>query len=281
MQATRLWAAACLAALVSASSPGCDDNDRRPTPSCVDCGGESGTNNGDGLGGDTSNLSGSSTMPNGGAGATSSNAGAPAGGGTAGHGGQQGSVGGAAGAAGAAGGTADPGSEQLELCARLAQGAQDADAVARSYVTGVYADCRVGWLVPRGQALADLLNQLVGFSYNFWGCRATLPVDAFGLVLGTPALSQGDVNLLIDDYLLAAQNKLDLSPAERETMQAALIRLSKPLIAGASLEPSHANCPVPTGGAGGADAGGAGAGGVDVGGAGAGGAAANTTGGAP
>jgi hypothetical protein len=119
--------------------------------------------------------------------------------------------------------------------------------------------------------LADLVNQLVSFSYNLWGCERTLPVDEFGLVLGTPALSQGDVNVLIEHYLAAAQKTLDLSLEERQTMQAALVRLSKPLIADAATEPSKSACSVGAGGAGGvggADAGGAAAGGAATGGAG-------------
>lgn len=155
--------------------------------------------------------------------------------------------------------------EQLELCTRLAHGAQDADTVASAYVGTVYRDCRVSWVVPRGQALADLVNQLVGFSYNLWGCERTLPVEEFGLALETGVLSQGDVSLLIDHYLAAAQKTLDLSPEERETMQAALVRLSKPRIGDASLEPSKSVCVIDMGGAGGAGGGaGAASGGADA-----------------
>ena len=267
MQATRLWVVVCLAASVSASSPGCGEQERTPGPSCVDCGGESGNNDGAGLGGDASNVSGSSTLTNGGKGGTPSHAGTSTGGGSAGRGGQQSS-----GQGGEGGAVTNPSSEQLELCGRLAKGSESADTVTRGYVTRVLSDCRLDWLFPH-QELSDLANRVLGFSYNFWGCPKTLPVSEFGLVLGTPQLSQGDVNLLIDHYLDAAQKNLDLSPLERETMQAALIRLSKPLIADASLEPSKPNCPVPMGGAGagGAEAGGSG---------GAGGAPANAAGGA-
>ena len=141
--------------------------------------------------------------------------------------------------------------EQLELCARLAHGTQDADTVGSGYVGAVYRDCHVAWLVPRGQALADLVNQLVSFNYNFWGCEKTFPVDEFGLVLGKPGLSRGDVDLLTGHYLSVAEKTLDLSAPERQTMQAALARLSKLVITDNSLEPSKPACPVSGGGAGG------------------------------
>jgi hypothetical protein len=147
---------------------------------------------------------------------------------------------------------------------RLAQPGPNATQVDMAYTTAVTLDCRVKWIMPKGQALADFQNQVLRFNYAFWGCPQWPPVDAFALVFGMPTLSQGDANLLIGHYLKAAQDKLDLSPLERETMQAALVRLSKPLIMDASLEPSKSVCPVNmggTGGAGGVDTGGANAGG--------------------
>jgi hypothetical protein len=149
--------------------------------------------------------------------------------------------------------------EQLDLCIRLAHGTQDADTVGSGFVGAVYRDCHVAWLVPRGQALADLVNQIVSFNYNFWGCEKTFPVDEFGLVLGRPALSQGDVDLLTGHYLTVAQRTLDLSAPERQTMLAALARLSKLVIVDNSLEPSKSACMVSMGGGGGmGGAGGAG-----------------------
>lgn len=282
MQATRFRAGAVFAVFALcalAGSPGCG-NESRSRPSCVSCGGEGGEGGARdlaGAAGDATSSSGSSTLlPQGGAPAGTSGA-ATSAAGTDSHGGQGGAANGGA-AGGEAGGTTN--GEQLDLCKRLDQGAQDADAVASAYVGAVYRDCRVSWVVPRGQALADLVNRLVAFSYNLWGCERTLPVDEFGLVLGTPALSQGDLDVLLDHYLTAAQDTLDLSRDERETLLAALLRLAKPLIMDPSLEPSKSVCSDNTGGAGGGGFGGAAAGGAAPGGADAGGADAGATGGA-
>lgn len=232
----------------------------------MDCGGEGGAGDVAGAAGDAASSSGSSTLlPQGGALAGTSGA-ATSGAGTGAHGGQGGAGNGGA-AGGEAGATTVTSGEQLDLCKRLVHGSQDADTVASAYVGAVYRDCRVSWVVPRGQALADLVNQLVSFSYNLWGCERTLPVDDFGLVLGTPALSQGDLDVLLDHYLTAAQETLDLSREERETLLAALLRLAKPLMMDPSLEPSKSVCSDNTGGAGGVGSGGAAPGGADAGGA--------------
>jgi len=277
MRATRFWAAAFLALAVAASSSGCGDDDAPSKPGCVNCGGEGGNPGGlggAGLGGEDVNASGTSTSPHGGA-AAAANVGGAAGdasGGT--HGEHAGS--GGAGAGGEGGATTTKG-EQLELCVRLPQAPPNATAVDKAYTTAVTLDCRVKWIMPKGQDLPAFQNQVLHFNYAFWGCPQWPPVDTFALVFGSPSLSQGDADLLIGHYLKAAQDTLDLSPLERETMQAALIRLSKPLISNPSLEPSKSGCPVSMGGA-------AGAGGADTGGAnagGSGGAAANSTGGTP
>jgi hypothetical protein len=275
MQATRFRAAALFAVSVAASAPGCGDGDVPSQAPCKHCGGEGGSPDGSGgagLGGDDSNASGSATLPNGGAAAAANVGGAAGEAGADTHTG--GSGGTSAGGEGGGGGTVGDGREQLELCVRLAQPGPNATAVDMAYTTAVTLDCRVKWIMPKGQDLADFQNQVLRFNYAFWGCPQWPPVDAFALVFGMPTLSQGDANLLIGHYLKAAQDKLDLSPVERETMQAALVRLSKPLIMDASLEPSKSVCPVNMGGTGGADAGGAGAGG-------AGGAPANSGGGTP
>lgn len=258
MRATR-FLAACLPVFVLTvvSVAGCDDAEdaKHPSkPGCVDCSASGGAGS---FGGQVFSGSGSSSPPNGGAIAAPSSAGTPGDRGEYSRGGQGGA--GTAGAAGGeAGAMADTRGEQLQLCVRLPQGANNADTVASKYVGAIYRDCRVDWLVPLGQDLARLLNQLVSFSYNLWGCEKTAPVTQFGLVLGTPALSQGDVNVLIDHYLEVAQGTLDLSPLERQTLQAALVRLSKPLIVDPSLEPSKSACAASMGGAGGsAGAGGA------------------------
>jgi hypothetical protein len=275
MQATRFWATAFLAVVVAAGSPGCDHDEPPSRQSCANCGGAGG--NPEGLGGaasagEDSSPAGSSTLPNGGVAAAANGGGAA---------GVDSPFGGSAGvgAGGEGGAVIGHNGEQLDICVRLAQAPLNATAVDMAYTKAVTLDCRVKWVMPRGQDLPVFQNQVLRFNYAFWGCPQWAPVETFGLVFGTPALSQGDVDLLIDHYLTAAQDTLDLSPLERETMQAALVRLSRPLIMDASLEPSQSRCLVNLGGAGGA--GGADAGGADTGGAaGAGGAAANSAGGA-
>lgn len=202
-------------------------------------------------------------QPGGGAGASAGGA-APGSGGTSDLvGGEGGSTAGAGAVGGEGGGGASSGDdgEQLQICARLANGADDAFTVQSEYTSAFYEDCRVRWLFPSGQAFLDLANQLRRFSFQFWGCPGTPRVYTFALVSGTPALSQGDANLLIDHYLVAAQAAVDLTSLERQDMQAALARLSKPLIVDPSLEPSKPACATGeagSGGAGGVDAGGAG-----------------------
>lgn len=233
---------------------------------------------GAGLGGDDSNASGSATFPNGGAAAAANLGGETGDAGADNH--SAGRGGASAGGEGGEGGNVGNDGEQLELCVRLAQPGPNATAVDMAYTTAVTLDCRMKWIMPKGPDLPVFQNQVLRFNYAFWGCPQWPSVEAFGLVFGTPTLSQGDANLLIGHYLKAAQDTLNLSPLERETMQAALVRLAKPLILDASLEPSKSICPMSMGGAGGA--GGMDAGGADVGGgAGAGGAGASRVEGTP
>jgi hypothetical protein len=269
MQATWLRVAGVLvvSALAGVGAPGCGKDKRSSKPSCNDCGGEGGSGDGAGVGGNTVSASGSSMQPNGGAGAAANGGDAPGGTGTSEAGGAQGGTAGAGAVGGEAGGgasSADDDGEQLQICVRLANGADEALTVQRDYTSALYEDCRVRWLFPSGQAYIDLVNQVRRFNFQFWGCPATPRVFAFALVSGTPALSQGDANLLIDHYLVAAQPALDLTAGERKDMQAALARLSKPLIVDSSLDPSKPACA--TGGTG--SGGSAGTGGVDAGGSG-------------
>jgi hypothetical protein len=274
MHATWFRAAAVLAVLALVGAAGCGEVEQPSRPGCSDCGGEGGRNDSVGLGGEPVNASGSAMQPNVGAGPAAIGGDAPGGSGTTEAGGGQGGSAGAGTVGGEAGGGASNDGEHLELCARLANGVHDADLVTSYYMSALYTDCRVSWLFPSGQAYVMQLNQLKRFNFQFWGCPGTPPVYTFALVSGTPALSQGDVNLLIDHYLTAAQAAVDLTSLERQTMQAALVRLSKSLIVDPSLDPSQAACE--TGGAGGGGAGGVNAGGA----AGADGAAVNSAGGA-
>lgn len=141
-----------------------------------------------------------------------------------------------------------PGGEELDFCPRLTSYSQHALNVEEAFVLAAYQDCRVTQLVPRNPELIELRNDLIIWNRHFWGCDG-LPVDNFGLVWGTPALSQGDAGILIELYLAKAKADLALSPLEHSQMQAALERLAKPLIVDASTEPSHSACAM--GGAGG------------------------------
>jgi hypothetical protein len=154
-----------------------------------------------------------------------------------------------------------------------------ADNVGRAYGKAVYADCRLRWVIPLEQEpLIDFKNRLVIWSLDLWGCQGD-PVTDLALVYGTPPLSPGDVTLLIDHYMTAAQNELDLSRDEFDELQAALHRLAAPLIVGTSTEPSNPQC-MESGGAGGGG-GAAGAGSHENAGASATGGAAGIGGGAP
>jgi hypothetical protein len=267
MQATRFSVPACLClfASVLVLSCGGDEATTQPHPACGACGGETAAAGADSAGFPSftpGGSGGSTATPVGGESAIAGTSG-DAGSGTAGS-----TTGGAAGAsmggalAGDGGTATNSDGEQLELCVRLSQAAVHSTAVARAYPTSVYFDCRVHWVVALGTAdLATFKNDLLSFNYAFWGCTGTPPVDTFALVFGTPPLSQGDVEALIDLYLADAHAELDLSPLESEQMRAALERLAKPLVTDPSFEPSKSEC---SAGAGGAGAGGAPAGAAGV-----------------
>lgn len=278
MHATRIRALVALAvlALVGASAAGCGADETSSGTNCSECGGEGGSGSGAGVAGDPVSASGSSMQPRGGAGASAGGA-APGSAGTNDLVGGEGGTAGVGTIGGEAGGGASSGDdgEQLRICARLANGADDALTVQSDYTSALYEDCRVRWLFPSGQAFLDLANQLRRFNFQFWGCPGTPRVYTFALVSGTPALSQGDANLLIDHYLVAAQAAVDLTSLERQDMQAALIRLSSSLIVEPSLEPSKPACAAGGAGSGGSAgtggvnaAGSGGTGGVDAGGSG-------------
>jgi len=255
MHRTRFWALVCLGALGSAASFSCGSDEATSHPHS-DSGGAAGE-----AGATASPL----PSAGGGAGAESSASGR---GGASEPGGNEAAGGGAGGSASnttpggdggglGLGGSSDlPGveGEQLDLCARLSGLVVHADNVGRAYSNAAYDDCRIKWVIPVGSPLYDFRNKLVTWSLELWGCQG-LPVDTFALVHETPALSSGDVGLLIGHYMAAAQNELDLSATEHEEMQAALERLAAPLIADNSSEPSRSQCASNggTGGAGGAE----------------------------
>jgi hypothetical protein len=173
--------------------------------------------------------------------------------------------------AGAGGNDSGP-TEQLSFGPRIPAQAANARDVAREYNHATFDDCRTRWVTDlflQSEAQQDFLNELVTWNLRFWGCQGE-PVDNFALIYGTAPLSAGDATLLIEHYIAVATEALTLSPLEIDEMRAALQRLSAPLIADPSPEPSQPDC----------DAGGAGAGGAasePVGGAGAGGAAPTET----
>jgi hypothetical protein len=156
------------------------------------------------------------------------------------------------GSAAGAGGASEPKlGEQLELCARLSGLTTHAFNVEQAYAKAAIKDCRVSWVIPRKDELVPFQNELVVWNLELWGCQGK-PVESFALVFGTPTLSQGDAAILIDLYMTAAKNDLELSPPEFAELKAALERLAQPLLDSPSSEPSQPNCPVEMGGAGGA-----------------------------
>lgn len=256
MQATRLWRLSCLLVLGSAALASCG-KDEAASPSVTP---QSGAGGGASAGTPAS-TAGDTAAPVGGAGTSggSTSGGSPTnvgGDATAGAGAQPPTgVGGDAGAGGALGGGGNgpvPPGEQLELCTRVTGKIGHVDAQSRAFATALFADCRIKWVVPPKADLGAYRQQLVDWTYDFWGCDPGQSVTDFGLAYGTPALSVGDANLLIEHYLTTVDAEVQLSTDERADMKAALDRLAKQLISSPSEEPSQSNCVSNTGGAGGA-----------------------------
>jgi hypothetical protein len=152
--------------------------------------------------------------------------------------------------------------EELSLCDRLTQVAAKNLQTTKMFERAVYTDCRVDWLGHRyvdAMARDDYLNDLLTWNQKFWGCQQA-PVDDFLLVWGTPPISQGDAEIVIDHYVAAAIEQLGLTAKEEQEMREALERLSTLVVTSASLEPSEPSCVDANGGAGGQ--GGVGAGGA-------------------
>lgn len=252
MQATRLWRLACLLVLGSATLASCG-KDEGTSHSVTPQGGASGASAGTpptstagepsgAVGGNGGTTAGSST------GGSTTNVGGDAGAGAQSPTGMGGD-GGALGSGGS--GATPPTGEQLGLCARITGRVGHADAQSRAFATAVFTDCRIKWIVPLKPDLDEYRQQLVVWDLEFWGCQGS-PVDDFGLVWGTPALSAGDAKLLIEHYLTTVNTELQLSTDERVEMKAALDRLAEQLISSPSEEPSQSSCVDNTGGAGGA-----------------------------
>lgn len=155
--------------------------------------------------------------------------------------------------------------EELSVCDRLLRVPEKNLAQSDMFEREVYLDCRVKWL-PRlyldARARKEYLNALEDWNERFWGCL-DLPVDDFLLVWGTPAISQGDADIIIEHYMAAAIEQLQLSQKEEDEMRSALQRLATVLITSSSLEPSQPACVDPNGGAGGMDGSGGAAGASD------------------
>lgn len=260
MQPTRLWRLACLLVLGSAALASCGE-DEASKPSTTPQGGvgasagtkatPTGGNDSVPVGGNAG-TAGSSTAGSA-MGGSSSNVGGDA---TAGAGAEPPTgVGGDAGAGGALGGGGNgplPTGEQLVLCTRITGKIGHVDDQSRAFAKALFADCHIKWVVPLGSGLDDYRQQLVDWSYDFWGCEVGSPVADFGLVYGTPALSVGDANLIIEHYLTTVDAEVQLSTDERLEMKAALDRLAKQLISSPAEEPSQSSCVANTGGAAGA-----------------------------
>jgi hypothetical protein len=158
-------------------------------------------------------------------------------------------------AAGAGGnGDDDPTTEQLSFGPRITAQVVNAGDVAREYDHATYDDCRTRWVSDLYLASDErhtFLNDLLAWNLRFWGCQGE-PVDNFALIYGTAPLSAGDASLLIEHYIAVATVELTLSPLEITEMRAALERLSRPLIADPSTEPSQPRCDAGSAGEGGA-----------------------------
>ena len=156
--------------------------------------------------------------------------------------GQQLPGGGADGLGGGGVGGATPvgGDEMLELCARLNMKVERARAVAIAFNKAAYGDCDMYWTqrlaVDAGER-DDFLNALATWSYNLWGC-GVVPVSNFPLIYGEPPISAGDAQRLIEIYVRAVDDNVELSPGEDTELRAALGRLSLTLVDDPSLEPS-------------------------------------------
>jgi hypothetical protein len=166
--------------------------------------------------------------------------------------------------------TTGPLSEQLTLCNRLTEVPTKERDFSDAFERLVYLDCRVAWLpqlyLKPVNVRFQYQNALERWNLRFWGCDG-VPVTDFQLVWQEPPLSRGDADIVIDHYLQAATEFLELSPKEQEDMRAALQRLSTPAVTSDSLEPSQSSCE--TGGAGGAGGEGGAGEGPSLGGAGA------------
>jgi hypothetical protein len=160
-------------------------------------------------------------------------------------------------------GPVGPVMEELSLCERLSGTSLLTTEVSWALESLVINDCRVDWLTHlyldfKPNKRDQYMNALRPWNLRFWGCQDQ-PVADFPLVFGTPPLSQGDADLLVDYYVQAAIAKIGLSSKEEDEMRSALARLAAQLVVDASSEPSQSTCGDPNaGGAGGATSGGAG-----------------------
>ena len=226
MHRTRLWVLLCLTGIGQVSLFGCGDDEGTSRPAAPSAGGDGSTLGGEGpdqsLGGNaTTNPSGGSSS-----GTTAATGGADPGVTPMAGAGQGGVFG--------AGGATEPTlGEQLKLCARLSGLTTHAFNVEQTYVKAAFNDCRVSWVIPRGDDLVPFKNELVVWNLELWGCQGK-PVDTFALVFGTPGISEGDATILVDTYMTAADDELDLSSPEFTEMKAALERLAHPLVTSSS-----------------------------------------------
>lgn len=156
---------------------------------------------------------------------------------------------------GGSGGATGPISEQLALCERLTAVSDKEKKSRDAFEKLAFLDCRVTW-IPDLYLHPVLLrhewqNAMTAWNLRFWGCEG-LPVEDFQLVWQEPPLSRGDADILIDHYMQAAIEFLELSPKEQDEMRAALLRLSTVVVTSDSAEPSQPRCDDPNaGGAGG------------------------------
>jgi hypothetical protein len=161
--------------------------------------------------------------------------------------------------AGAGGGPPDP--EQLDICLRLGDTTSLSLSLSLKFEKKVIADCRVNWVTylyyDSSKGLndrADFLQQLLQFNLSVWGCPLAAKPDSFDLIYLPAPLSGLDASTLIDEYVAASDEVVNLSDSEASELRTLLGNLSELLL----IEPdpgdfSDSRCPTGGGGEGGGD----------------------------
>lgn len=173
-------------------------------------------------------------------------------------GGTTGASAGAAGAGGDLGGESSGGAGgadgiALTFCRRLQRPVDLVDLVRRHYFIAVLADCNVAGMIRNHIDELDLMsNDLVQWSYRFWGCTLPSVEQEFGIAYRADALSAADAQRLIELYMTVVDDDLSLSPSESAATRIELARLARGAVVNPATEQfSLSVCEDGSGGAGG------------------------------